>query len=47
VEQLSDAYHLRFADEDVMVAYLLEVTRASGQALETDKELRNGPDRSA
>ncbi|HJU48091.1 MAG TPA: homocysteine S-methyltransferase family protein [Gaiellaceae bacterium] len=28
VEQLSDAYHLRFADEDVMVAYLLEVTRA-------------------
>ena len=29
VEQLSDAYHLRFADEDVMVAYLLEVTRSS------------------
>jgi homocysteine S-methyltransferase len=28
VEQLSDSYHLRFADEDVMVAYLLEVTRA-------------------
>ena len=28
VEQLSDAYHLRFGDEDVMVAYLLEVTRA-------------------
>ncbi len=28
VEQLSDAYHLRFADEDVMVAYLLEVTRS-------------------
>ena len=27
VEQLSDAYHLRFADEDVMVAYLLEVNR--------------------
>ncbi|MEX0851013.1 MAG: homocysteine S-methyltransferase family protein [Gaiellaceae bacterium] len=26
VEQLSDAFHLRFADEDVMVAYLLEVT---------------------
>ena len=36
VEQLSDAYHLRFADEDVMVAYLLEVTRASAEA---DKEL--------
>jgi release factor glutamine methyltransferase len=28
VEQLSDAYHLRLAEEDVMVAYLLEVTRA-------------------
>ena len=27
VKQLSDAYHLRFADDDVMVAYLLEVTR--------------------
>jgi S-methylmethionine-dependent homocysteine/selenocysteine methylase len=26
VEQLSDAYHLTLADEDVMVAYLLEVT---------------------
>ena len=26
VEELSDAYHLRFRDEDVMVAYLLEVT---------------------
>jgi S-methylmethionine-dependent homocysteine/selenocysteine methylase/SAM-dependent methyltransferase len=26
VEELSDAYHLRFLDEDVMVAYLLEVT---------------------
>ncbi len=29
VEQLSDAYHLRFADDDVMVAYLLEVTRTA------------------
>jgi S-methylmethionine-dependent homocysteine/selenocysteine methylase/SAM-dependent methyltransferase len=27
VEELSDAYHLRFRDHDVMVAYLLEVTR--------------------
>ena len=27
VEELSDAYHLRFADEDVVVAYLLELTR--------------------
>jgi S-methylmethionine-dependent homocysteine/selenocysteine methylase len=27
VEQLSDAYHLRFAHEDVVVAYLLEITR--------------------
>jgi S-methylmethionine-dependent homocysteine/selenocysteine methylase len=26
VEELSDAYHLRFRDEDVMVAYLLEVS---------------------
>ena len=28
VEELSDAYHLKFSDEDVMVAYLLEVRRA-------------------
>jgi S-methylmethionine-dependent homocysteine/selenocysteine methylase/SAM-dependent methyltransferase len=28
VEQLSDAYHLRFSGEDVVVAYLLEITRA-------------------
>ena len=28
VEELSDAYHVRLADQDVMVAYLLEVTRA-------------------
>ncbi len=27
VEELSDAYHLSFADEQVMVMYLLEVTR--------------------
>jgi S-methylmethionine-dependent homocysteine/selenocysteine methylase len=27
VEELSDAYHLSFRDQDVMVAYLLEVTR--------------------
>jgi S-methylmethionine-dependent homocysteine/selenocysteine methylase/SAM-dependent methyltransferase len=27
VEQLSDAYHLELGDRDVMVAYLLEVTR--------------------
>jgi S-methylmethionine-dependent homocysteine/selenocysteine methylase/SAM-dependent methyltransferase len=26
VEELSDAYHLQFRDEDVMVAYLLEIT---------------------
>jgi S-methylmethionine-dependent homocysteine/selenocysteine methylase/SAM-dependent methyltransferase len=26
VEDLSDAYHLQFRDEDVMVAYLLEIT---------------------
>ena len=28
VEQLSDAYRLRFASEDVVIAYLLEVTRS-------------------
>ncbi len=28
VEELSDAYHVRLVDQDVMVAYLLEVTRA-------------------
>ena len=27
VEELSDAYHLKLGDTDVMVAYLLEVTR--------------------
>jgi S-methylmethionine-dependent homocysteine/selenocysteine methylase/SAM-dependent methyltransferase len=27
VEQLSDAYHLRLGDQDVIVAYLIEVTR--------------------
>jgi SAM-dependent methyltransferase len=26
VEELSDAYHLRFRDDDVMVAYLVEIT---------------------
>jgi len=26
-EDLSDAYHLRFGDQEVMVAYLLEVRR--------------------
>jgi hypothetical protein len=29
VEQLSDAYHFTFGGEDVMIAYLLEVTRRS------------------
>jgi hypothetical protein len=29
VEELSDAYHLRLGDRDVMVAYLVEVTRAN------------------
>ena len=29
VEELSDAYHLRLADDDVMVAYLLEIERRS------------------
>ena len=29
VEHLSDAYHLTFGGEDVMIAYLLEITRRS------------------
>lgn len=29
VEELSDAYHLNFGDEQVMVAYLIEITRAN------------------
>ena len=32
VEQLSDAYHIKVADEDVMVAYLLEITRVEPEA---------------
>ena len=44
VEQLSDAYHLRFADEDVMVAYLLEVTRSSSNR---EEGVPHDPDRSA
>ena len=44
VEQLSDAYHLRFAYEDVMVAYLLEVTRSSSNR---DEGAPHDPDRSA
>jgi len=48
VEQVSDAYHLRFADEDVMVAYLLEVTRSDyGAHRIDDKELSHDPDSSA
>ena len=30
VEQISDAYHLKLGDEDVMVAYLIEVSHAAG-----------------
>jgi hypothetical protein len=30
VEQLSDAYHLTFGGTDVMISYLLEVTRRRG-----------------
>jgi hypothetical protein len=29
VEQLSDAYHLRLGDQNVIVAYLIEVTRGA------------------
>jgi S-methylmethionine-dependent homocysteine/selenocysteine methylase len=32
VEELSDAYHLRFGEEDTMVAYLLEITAGDGAA---------------
>ncbi len=32
VEEHSDAYHLRFASTDVMVAYLLEITRKSKES---------------
>lgn len=32
VEANSDAYHLRFNDQDVMVAYLLEITRRQDKA---------------
>jgi release factor glutamine methyltransferase len=32
VEQLSDAYHIDLGDEEVMVAYLLEVTRKGSES---------------
>jgi hypothetical protein len=32
VEEWSDAYHLRFGTEDVMVAYLLEIRRVEREA---------------
>ena len=32
VEQLSDAYHLNLGDEEVMVAYLIEVTRKGAES---------------
>jgi release factor glutamine methyltransferase len=32
VEQLSDAYHLRLGDEEVMVAYLIEATRKGSES---------------
>ena len=31
MEEQSDAYHLRLGDHDVMVAYLIEVTRKGGE----------------
>ena len=30
VEEMTDAYHLGFGDQDVMVAYLLGVTHSGG-----------------
>jgi cyclopropane fatty-acyl-phospholipid synthase-like methyltransferase len=32
VEELSDAYHLRFGDVNMMIAYLIEITREDGSA---------------
>jgi S-methylmethionine-dependent homocysteine/selenocysteine methylase/SAM-dependent methyltransferase len=32
VEQLSDAYHLKLGDEEIMVAYLIEVTRKGAES---------------
>jgi homocysteine S-methyltransferase len=32
VEELSDAYHLRFGEEDTMIAYLLEISAGDGFA---------------
>jgi len=32
VEELSDAYHLRFGEVNTMIAYLLEITRKNGTA---------------
>jgi hypothetical protein len=32
VEELSDAYHLRFGEVNTMIAYLLEITRKNGAA---------------
>ena len=32
VEELSDAYHLRFGEEETMIAYLLEIAAGSGRA---------------
>jgi hypothetical protein len=32
VEELCDAYHLRFGEEDTMVAYLLEIALEEGRA---------------
>ena len=36
VEQLSDAYHLKLGGDDVMVAYLIEVSRAADAPLSDD-----------
>jgi hypothetical protein len=32
VEQISDAYHLKLGGDDLMVAYLIEVSRAADAA---------------
>ena len=38
VEALSDAYHLSHGGRDVMVAYLIEITRAGGEGAVNDAE---------
>ena len=47
VEQLSDAYHLKFGGDDVMVAYLLEIRRRESQAAAGSAGVSSGRSSSA